>query len=709
MIGELAPHPNPFVQPGTYEWTSSDTAMTDGAPHAMLKAQQEQTHALADSAKVRAHLRKHHGQRAINANPVAQHARIHNELLLSQGHRYGADGIDHTPDPGTSNFANAPARVIDLVRHVRTPEGAAFFKKPIGSAITEEEYQAIRAEREGQRISARHQVYGNRPVTITKVHRDATFVGTIHHPKYGDIKGVAFRPQDISSKIDSAPSESSSSRTPSHSDLLKARTEARKAYPAGHPERLKAERAVRQSRKTDEYRSAKGGGSAADDREEEALQEGRTPEQAKLARNAGKVPGTQADFERSLATVGGLRDGESHRFGQSSIKRVGNDYHATVGGVTRKYEKYYDDAVRAVMSGKHRSSSLPLDSRSQEEAEVAKAKPEDRAGIRSKYAKDRLAAAKKDPGFFAPAGRDEIGSGKGASPEQLRTEREANERNSLSPGKRAIYDVARKRRGESHADAMKRANSTSPPKLQEPHPDDEAHDDFQPKKRERTMSPREQITGLTPDQQRRYYAQRNAGISHERAVQNAARTPETGHTARKQEYQRLVAENDAQNHYLGGRSLARSEFENLTPGSHEVISGHLASAHAAEKSGKHQESGDHLAKAIDVAEQTNTRRTREMRRVLEERLHRTNSAKRETERQEVRTGSEAEAAAKKRDEQIARLNALWASARRRAKNARGPTAAQSAARSADEFARQLKELGAQIYAGYGWRHPDRRK
>src|SRR6516162_5871983 len=35
----------------------------------------------------------------------------------------------------------------------------------------------------------------------------------------------------------------------SHSDLLKMRTEARAAHPQGHPERLKAERAVRESRK----------------------------------------------------------------------------------------------------------------------------------------------------------------------------------------------------------------------------------------------------------------------------------------------------------------------------------------------------------------------------------------------------------------------------------------------------------------------------
>jgi hypothetical protein len=43
-----------------------------------------------------------------------------------------------------------------------------------------------------------------------------------------------------------------------HSELLKARTAARAAYPKGHPERLKAERAVRQSRKA--RRAGAGGG-----------------------------------------------------------------------------------------------------------------------------------------------------------------------------------------------------------------------------------------------------------------------------------------------------------------------------------------------------------------------------------------------------------------------------------------------------------------
>jgi hypothetical protein len=46
-----------------------------------------------------------------------------------------------------------------------------------------------------------------------------------------------------------------------HADLLKARTAARAQYPKGHPERLKAERAVRQSRKT--RRAGEGSGGAS--------------------------------------------------------------------------------------------------------------------------------------------------------------------------------------------------------------------------------------------------------------------------------------------------------------------------------------------------------------------------------------------------------------------------------------------------------------
>lgn len=48
--------------------------------------------------------------------------------------------------------------------------------------------------------------------------------------------------------------------TAAHSELLKARTAARAAYPQGHPERLKAERAVRQSRKARRAGAEGGGG-----------------------------------------------------------------------------------------------------------------------------------------------------------------------------------------------------------------------------------------------------------------------------------------------------------------------------------------------------------------------------------------------------------------------------------------------------------------
>lgn len=432
MIGELAPHPNPFVQPGTYDWTSSDTAMTDGIPHAMLKAQREYTHPLASPDKVRSHLRQHHG-----VNPghdvVEQHAQAHISQLMDQGHNYDTGEITHDADPGTSSFANAPKRTVDLVRHVRTAAGEKLFKKPIGSVITEGEYAADKA--------AERKVSG-------------------------------------------------SESAPNHADLLRARAEARAKYPQGHPERLKAERAVRQSRKSEGYRSAKG---------------------------------------------------------------------------------------------------------TTEETSTPKAEQ----------------AARSDKGFYAP------GEGHGPVPN---TKEEIISH--LVQHHNVSESMLRRGGGESGSSRSLRSLQSTWNSFHGNHPDDEQHDNLQPKR----PQPHDQVSSLTPDQQRVYWSQRNGGLNHERAYQNASRTPTSRPSEqRKRDYQRLVKHNSAQNHYLGNQSLARAEFENLPPGSREVIGEHLANAHAAEQSGDHESSARHLASAIDVAEQTNTRRTRQMRENLESRLHHANT------------------------------------------------------------------------------------
>lgn len=206
--GELAPVPNTFQQPGTYG-TSSDSAMTDGIKHAMLHAQRAIHGRLINSYHVRSHLKKHHGATGETDTPLADHARKHTLAQLTQGHSISVDGdLYHGStdiSAGTANFAyEAPPMVstIELIRHVRTAEGAAFYHKSIGTPL----------------INSPEDSFANQKA-----------------------KNLAAQSVEDQLKAEKAAT--------THRDLLSARRSARAKYPAGHPERLAAERAVRQSRR----------------------------------------------------------------------------------------------------------------------------------------------------------------------------------------------------------------------------------------------------------------------------------------------------------------------------------------------------------------------------------------------------------------------------------------------------------------------------
>lgn len=202
--GELAPKPNPFVQPGTYK-DNPDAAMTDGVKHAMLKAQFEQRSKLIDPWHVRRHLREHHGVEDTNT-PLTDHAKQHTLAQLTQGHSMNADGhiLHGDSDPGTSNFANEAPPLVELTRHVRTAAGAAFYHMSIGTPLT----------------------------------------GQNAEQQYLDQKAKNAQAKQVRSAL-----KAEQNATKSHTDLLAARRDARAKFPAGHPERLAAERAVRASRK----------------------------------------------------------------------------------------------------------------------------------------------------------------------------------------------------------------------------------------------------------------------------------------------------------------------------------------------------------------------------------------------------------------------------------------------------------------------------
>jgi hypothetical protein len=154
-----------------------------------------------------------------------------------------------------------------------------------------------------------------------------------------------------------------SNATPSHSDLLRMRKEARAKFPQGHPERLKAERNVRKSRKASKASApaAKSDTTFDQDAYDEARQSGATRDQAKLAARAGgDQGGTQSDFERHLGMVAGLKLGESKSIARGTVVRRSGGYDVTVGGSKRHYAEHADDATRALQSGKHRSSSTEV-------------------------------------------------------------------------------------------------------------------------------------------------------------------------------------------------------------------------------------------------------------------------------------------------------------------------------------------------------------
>lgn len=342
--GELAPVRNTFDQPGTYK-DNPDTAMTDGVKHAMLHAQRAIHSRLVSPYHVRTHLRKHHNAQGDTETPLADHARQHTLSQLTQGHSISPDGdLYHGSTDigaGAANFANEAPGVVELVRHVRSPAGVAFFKKPIGTPITEAEYDAIKAEHaaamrshaadlrgsgnssaasaleraaesvqrsratspgtlsraneqlynasaalgrdmsqsDKQRIAQEHienveslgrysrlgtpfELPGDRTAEAKSRGRQATsarevrpadsrseFLAAASMPSESQLK-AADNYDAYGFPLKKSVSEPSKESSSAHSDLLAARKAARAKYPAGHPERLKAERAVRQSRKS---------------------------------------------------------------------------------------------------------------------------------------------------------------------------------------------------------------------------------------------------------------------------------------------------------------------------------------------------------------------------------------------------------------------------------------------------------------------------
>lgn len=169
-----------------------------------------------------------------------------------------------------ADFASISDRLLELaefvpggpaVRRVRSARGVYFFKAPIGTPITEEEYQSLLASRRAARAAhdAGHpdRVAAERAVRQARKLRGAGGADIDTGAGSASADPVSQEVNEVSQSADQAlagvkaeaSAEGTGGPSASHSDLLSARRDAQSKYPAGHPERVAAERAVRQSRK----------------------------------------------------------------------------------------------------------------------------------------------------------------------------------------------------------------------------------------------------------------------------------------------------------------------------------------------------------------------------------------------------------------------------------------------------------------------------
>lgn len=142
------------------------------------------------------------------------------------------------------------------VRHVRSARGVAFFHEPIGTPITEAEYQALLAQRRAARASkpAGHpdRIAAERAVRQARKLRQAGGNTDTANPGQDAVAQEVQEAQQsaeaaLASVTTNTP-ETSAAKLTSHADLLAARREAQAQHPPGHPRRIAAERAVRKSR-----------------------------------------------------------------------------------------------------------------------------------------------------------------------------------------------------------------------------------------------------------------------------------------------------------------------------------------------------------------------------------------------------------------------------------------------------------------------------
>jgi hypothetical protein len=244
---------NTFVTPGTGPGVDAGLAVTNGWPHRMLNDQMAHNHpvqeALGDREKVRKHLREVHNVTSPSASSVGTHVALHSAVDLSNGHALDPDNWLAHKD-GINAFASSRASAIELaaIGHwvgLGRGKGWKFVgASGVSTPVSDHEkavYDAHVASGHPH-VEALSRTLAGRSEASIRAHDTASATAKATAASHEDLvrNNAASRDAQLS-----------------HQQLLDNRAAARKQYPQGHPERLKAEKAVRDSRKSDEYRGNK--------------------------------------------------------------------------------------------------------------------------------------------------------------------------------------------------------------------------------------------------------------------------------------------------------------------------------------------------------------------------------------------------------------------------------------------------------------------
>lgn len=169
--------------------------------------------------------------------PLAWVGRTHSATgPWEQFHRQqrGMSQNQHAAD-FSSIYAQLELATSRAVRNSRAPRSIYTFSDPVMTEISEEQYQELLLARKSAR--AEHESGHPDRIAAERAVRQARRLRKPIEDTRNTVQEVKLSSERVTTEVDEQ-----------HTKLLSARRDAQLSYPAGHPERVKAERAVRKSR-----------------------------------------------------------------------------------------------------------------------------------------------------------------------------------------------------------------------------------------------------------------------------------------------------------------------------------------------------------------------------------------------------------------------------------------------------------------------------